>query len=106
MIVVAKMQVRSVEDWGYSRKITLSCQYDSKINQDTPENRGLTKATPSGECWMSVDNKNVWPHFRNYRMADPEQGIEHEPATEHYVLFIDASKNSLADVMAAVSHLE
>ena len=42
-----------------------SSVHDSGINTgDNPENRSFTKATPSGEAWMTVDNKAVWPAFR------------------------------------------
>ena len=80
MNVIAKMNVLSVEDYGYSRKIKFSCVHDSRINiGDSEENRSFTKATPSGEAWMTVDNKAVWPAFtlpdhsdpRDYKSASP-----------------------------------
>lgn len=103
MNVIAKMAVASIEDYGMSRKIKLTCQYDGKINTgDDPENRSFTKATPSGECWMTVDNKAVWPAFHPYREVDGKW----ENPTMHYVVFIDANQYSLDDVHRALAHLE
>lgn len=104
MNVIAKMAVQSIEDWGVSRKIKLTCQYDGKINTgDDPENRSFTKATPSGECWMTVDNKAVWPAFRTYRQNEDQT---YEQPSMHYVVFIDASEHSLEDVYRALAALD
>lgn len=54
MSVIAKMRVASIEDFGgTSKKIKLSCVYDPN---GIPEDQRFTKATPWGECVMTVDN--------------------------------------------------
>ncbi len=104
MNVIAKMGVQSIEDYGWSRKIKLTCVHDSGINKgDSPENRSFTKATPSGEAWMTVDNKGVWPAFR---LPSQEEGTGYRKASEHYVLFIDADEHSLEDVYRALAFLD
>jgi hypothetical protein len=104
MTVVAKMSVAAVEDYGHNQRIKLSCVYDGGINKgEDPENRSFTKATPWGECTMSIDNPYAVAQFR---LAKPAQGDEPaQQASTHYVLFIDASKNSLEDVMTAAAQL-
>lgn len=103
MTVVAKMTTASIEDYGYNRKVKLTCQYDGAINRgDDPENRSFTRATPWGECAMTIDNPYAVEQFR---IAKPLEGGGHQMASTHYVLFIDASKNSLEDVMLAASKL-
>lgn len=103
MHVIAKMDVQSVEDYGYSRKIKFRCVYDSGVaTGDNPENRSFSKATPSGEAWMTVDNKYVWPAFR---LPGGEEGNWHQ-ASQHYVVFIDAEKYKLADVHRALAALD
>lgn len=103
MPTVAKMNCVSVEDFGFSRKHKFSCVHDSGINRgDTPENIGFTKATPSGEAWMTIDNQYVWSQFHPPVAMDGE----YQPASQHYVVFIDAKKNSLEDVYAAIGGLE
>ena len=103
MHVIAKMEVASIEDYGWSRKLKLSCVYDGNINSDSPENRSFTKATPSGEAWMTVDNKAVWPAFRlRYEKEDKTW----EQSSQHYVVFIDASEYPLEDVHRALAALD
>lgn len=102
MPVIAKMDCESVEDYGWSRKFKFRCVHDSGINVgDTEENVSFTKATPNGEAWMTVDNKYVWPQFHPPVLEDNQYG----PASQHYVVFIDAKKNSLQDIQAALSEL-
>jgi hypothetical protein len=104
MHVIAKMGCTSVEDYGYSRKIKFSCVHDSGINVgESPENRSFTKATPSGEAWMTVDNKHVWPAFRLQTQLEDESW---QQRSEHYVVFIDARDYSLADVHRALAALD
>jgi hypothetical protein len=103
MNVIAKMNVVSVEDYGPSRKINFRCVHDSGLNiGDNPENRSFTRATPSGEAWMTIDNKAVWPAFR--LPGDEASGWRR--ASEHYVVFVDAEKHSLEDVYRALAALE
>lgn len=102
MNVIAKMRVTSIEDYGYSRKVKLSCVYDGNVNTgDSPENRSFTKATPSGEAWMTIDNQHVWPAFR-IPTGWPD---DPKPESHHYVLFIDANEHSLEDVHKALAAL-
>ncbi len=98
MHVIAKMNVASIEDYGWSRKLKMSCVYDNGINTgDNAENRSFTKASPSGELWMSIDNNYVWPAFR--------LPVDGKPASTHYVVFIDAGEYSLEDVHRALAAL-
>lgn len=101
MHVIAKMEVSSVEDYGMSKHIKFSCVYDGNLNSDSPENRSFTKATPWGECKMSIDNPNVWPAFR--LQGGPE--TNYRPSSKHYVVFIDAEEHSLDDVHRALAYL-
>lgn len=101
MEVIAKMKVASVEDYGMSKRIKFECVYDGNINSDSPENRSFTKATPWGECVMSIDNPHVWPAFR---LQGGEDTNWRQPS-HHYVVFIDAEKYSLDEVYAALATL-
>lgn len=49
----AKFRCTSVEDFGVSKKVKLAVVYAPDANG---EDAGFTKATPSGEFWMTVDN--------------------------------------------------
>lgn len=102
MNVIAKMEVKCVEDYGWSRKFKFGAIHDSGINiGERAENRAFTKATPSGEAWMTVDNKNVWDAFRIPQQVE----AVYQPASQHYVIFIDAGEHSLADVHRALAAL-
>lgn len=104
MNVIAKMDVQSFEDYGFSRKIKFRCVYDGKVNTgDNQENQSFTKATPSGEAWMTVDNKAVWPAFQIPDHSDP---ANYKQASQHYVVFIDAKEHSLEDVYRALAALD
>lgn len=105
MHVIAKMNVTSFEDYGLNRKIKFNCVYDNSINKghESEENKSFSKATPSGEAWMTVDNQNVWPEFKlNSRREDGS----YESASQHYVVFIDAKEYSLEDVQRALATLD
>lgn len=105
MNVIAKMQVQSVEDYGQSRKIKFSCVHDSGLNTgDNAENRSFTKATPSGEAWMTIDNQNVWSAFRPFKYEEGK-GTDYESA-QHYVVFIPVKEHSLEDVYRALAALD
>jgi hypothetical protein len=106
MNVIGKMNVVSVEDYGYSRKFKFQAVHDSGINTgENPENKAFTKATPSGEAWMTVDNKNVWDAFR-ISGGDGSDENPYRPASQHYVIFVDAKEYSLEDVHRALAALE
>lgn len=77
MSVRAKFRVQSVEDYGYSKKIKFGTVYEGELGANE-ENKRFTKATPSGECWMTVDN--------------PYAADQFTPNTEWYVDFTPASK--------------
>lgn len=103
MPTIAKMDCKSIEDYGWSRKFKFCCVHDSGINiGDTPENISFTKATPSGEAWMTVDNQHVWSQFH----PPIAQDSQYDPASQHYVVFIDARQNSLEDVHNAIANLK
>lgn len=101
MYVIAKMNVKSVEDFGQSRKISFGCVHDQDINKDSPENKAFTKATPSGEAWMTIDNKYVWDAFK------PMQGYTQEDYknASHYVVFVPCADHTLEDVQRAFGGL-
>lgn len=105
MNVISKMRVQSVEDYGFSRKVKFTCVHDSDLNiGDNPENRAFTKATPSGEAWMTIDNQRVWPAFS----LPGGSGTDEDPyrsESSHYVVFIDAKDHTLADVYRALGSL-
>jgi hypothetical protein len=109
MHVIAKMECKSVEDYGFSRKFKFSCVHDSGINiGDTPENISFTKATPSGEAWMTVDNQYVWPEFHPPVANETLKGQypTYKPSTQHYVVFINAKEFTLDDVHRALAGLQ
>lgn len=104
MNVIAKMDVASIEDYGFSRKIKFRTVYDGSINTgDSAENQSFTKATPNGEAWMTVDNKAVWPAFRLPGGSDQDGW---QQASQHYVVFIDTAEHSLEDVYRALESLK
>jgi hypothetical protein len=106
MNVIGKMNVVSVEDYGYSRKFKFQCVHASDLNVgDSPENKAFTKASPSGEAWMTVDNKYVWDAFR-IAGGTGADGDPYRPASQHYVVFIDAGEHSLDDVHRALAALD
>lgn len=59
----AKFVCRSVEDFGQSKKITLGVVYEGSLGAHE-ENKRFTKATPSGECWMTIDNPDASVQFK------------------------------------------
>ncbi len=63
MSVRAKFRVNAVEDYGHSKKIKLNAVYEGELGPDE-ENKRFTKATPSGEFWMTVDNPFASDQFR------------------------------------------
>jgi hypothetical protein len=72
MSVRAKMRVAEVTDLGYQKKIKLVAVYEGELGKNE-ENRRFTKATPNGECWMTVDN--------------PYAADQFEPGQEWYLTF-------------------
>jgi hypothetical protein len=62
MSVRAKMRVAEVTDLGYQKKIKLVAVYEGELGKNE-ENRRFTKATPNGECWMTVDNPYAADQF-------------------------------------------
>lgn len=53
MATRAKFTCRAVEDYGHSKKVILAVVYAPDANG---EDANFTKATPSGECWLTIDN--------------------------------------------------
>lgn len=53
MATRAKFRCVAVEDYGVSKKVKLSAVYAPDANG---EDKNFTKATPSGELWMTIDN--------------------------------------------------
>lgn len=103
MNVISKMEVASVEDYGVSRKIKFRTVYEKTVVEGgNQENQSFTKATPSGEAWMTVDNKAVWPAFR----LPGDASTNYARPSQHYVVFIDAEEYSLEDVYRALAYLK
>lgn len=73
MATRAKMQCEVVEDYGWSKKVKLRVVYDPTANG---EDKNFTKATPSGEVWMTIDN--------------PAASVQFEPGKKYYVDFTEA----------------
>lgn len=51
---IARFVCGSIEDYGPSKKVNLRVQYCP--NSGNEQDRNFTKATPSGEAWMTIDN--------------------------------------------------
>lgn len=62
MSVRAKFRVAEITDLGYQKKIKLTVVYEGALGENE-ENKRFTKATPNGECWMSVDNPYAADQF-------------------------------------------
>lgn len=70
-----KVNCSSVADFGFSKKVTLNPVYAP--NEDgSSEDAGFTKATPSGEFWMTIDN--------------PAAAVQFVPGRKYYVDFSPA----------------
>lgn len=66
----AKFRCFEVNDYGFSKKVVLRPVY-APGEDGTAEDRGFTKATPSGELWMTIDN--------------PAAACQFEPQAEYYI---------------------
>lgn len=55
MATRCKFRCASVEDFGTSKKVKLAVVYEGSLGANE-ENKRFTKATPSGECWLTIDN--------------------------------------------------
>lgn len=63
MATRCKFTCHSVEDYGQSKKVTLRVVYEGTLGENE-ENKRFTKATPSGECWLTIDNPAASVQFR------------------------------------------
>lgn len=70
MATRAKFTCRSVENYGLSKKVNLAVVYAPDANG---EDANFTKATPSGECWLTIDN--------------PAAAVQFEPGKSYYATF-------------------
>lgn len=59
----AKFRCASIEDFGTSKKVKLTVVYEGSLG-DNEENKRFTKATPSGECWLTIDNPAASVQFK------------------------------------------
>lgn len=50
----AKLTVHEVTDNGYSDLVKMQCQYS-----ENKEDNSFAKATPSGNCQLTIDNPNL-----------------------------------------------
>jgi len=83
MSVRAKFRCLKVEDYGQSKKISLSVVTSGPCGGDSAENRSFTQWTPSGEIWMTVDN--------------PHASVQFVEGREYYVDFSEASQPAEAE---------
>jgi hypothetical protein len=72
MATRCKFICRSVEDYGTSKKVILNVVYEGELGVNE-ENKRFTKATPSGECWLTIDN--------------PAASCQFFPGVEYYATF-------------------
>lgn len=72
----AKFRCNAVEDYGHSKKVKLNVVYEGSLGENE-ENKRFTKATPSGECWLTIDN--------------PDASVQFVPGREYYATFEDAN---------------
>lgn len=70
MATRAKFKCLEVTDLGWSKKVKLQVVYEGSLG-DNEENKRFTKATPSGEIWMTIDN--------------PAAAVQFEPQKDYYV---------------------
>jgi hypothetical protein len=75
--VRAKFRVTSIEDFGMSKQVKMVVAYDPTANG---ENANFTKATPSGELKMTIDN--------------PAAAIQFEVGKHYYADFTEATEAS------------
>lgn len=83
---IARFVCGSVEDYGQSKKVNLRVQYCPDGNSD---DANFTKATPSGECWMTIDNPAAACQFeaQGVYAVTFEQIGKLDPMTGQTVLF-------------------
>jgi hypothetical protein len=102
MNVIAKMQTASVEDYGTSKKLKLTAIHDNNINTGSnAENKSFTRATPWGECVMTIDNPYAVEQFRL-----PQGAPDYKQGSQHYVIFVNADEHTLDDVHRALGALD
>lgn len=77
MATRCKFTCEAVEDYGYSKKVKLRVVYEGSVGENE-ENKRFTKATPSGECWLTIDN--------------PAASVQFVPQQSYYATFEDAPK--------------
>jgi hypothetical protein len=75
MATRAKFTCARVEDFGQSRKVVLNVVYEGELGP-SEENKRFTKATPSGECWLTIDN--------------PAAAVQFKPGRTYYATFEEA----------------
>lgn len=78
----AKFRCNAVEDYGQTKKVRLHTVYEGELGPNE-ENKRFTKASPSGEIWISIDN--------------PEASVQFVPGREYYVTFDDAAPPKVDD---------
>lgn len=78
MATRAKFNCVAVEDYGYSKKVKLAVVYEGSLGENE-ENKRFTKATPSGECWLTIDNPAAsvqfvpgQAYYATFEAANPE----------------------------------
>lgn len=79
--VVAKMQVRAVETKVFGPTFTQHKVYLGAIYGKEGENADFAKATPSGECWMQIEDGRPALEF-------------FEPGQDYYCTFTKVPKIS------------
>ena len=75
----AKFTCTGIEDYGASKKVKLQVVYEGELGTNE-ENKRFTKATPSGECWLTIDN--------------PAASVQFKVGHQYYVDFHEAPADS------------
>lgn len=78
MATRCKFNCVSVEDYGQSKKVKLAVVYEGDLSPNE-ENKRFTKATPSGECWLTIDN--------------PLASVQFVPGRSYFATFEEAPAN-------------
>jgi hypothetical protein len=79
MATRCKFVCHSVDDYGQSKKVNLRVVYEDELGPNE-ENKRFTKATPSGECWLTIDN--------------PAASVQFRPGRSYYATFEEAPADS------------
>lgn len=75
MATRCKFTCHMIEDYGQSKKVMLRVVYEGSLGPNE-ENKRFTKATPNGDCWLTIDN--------------PAASVQFTPGRDYYATFEEA----------------